>query len=89
MRSLTHLIPSMPPVEHSPAVRYRVTDRLHSGRTAHVSADGIAATVASWLAELGADSPMVDDLVSAVRCADWPTAHALAERLSIDVAVAA
>jgi hypothetical protein len=70
-------------------VSYRVTDRLHDGRTARVSIDGIASTVTAWLAELGASSPMVDDLARAVRCGDWPVAHALAEHLSVDVAVAA
>lgn len=68
---------------------YQLTDRLHDGRTARVSADGIASTVSAWLAELGARSPVVDDLALAVRGGDWVTAHAIAERLSVDVAVAA
>lgn len=31
---------------------YQLTDRLHAGRTVHVSADGIASTLTVWLAEL-------------------------------------
>jgi hypothetical protein len=68
---------------------YEVTDRLHDGRTARVAADGIASTVSAWLAELGARSPFVEDLARAVRSGDWVTAHAIAERLSVDVAIAA
>lgn len=88
MRSLNHLIPSVGRSPHaSPVMSYRLTDRLHDGRIARVSVDGIGATVTAWLAELGASSPMVDDLVTAVRHGDWPTTHTIAERLSIDVAV--
>lgn len=39
---------------------YRITDRLHEGRTVHVPAHEIATTVSAWLAELGAHSPLVD-----------------------------
>jgi hypothetical protein len=91
MRSLNHLIPlagqAHPCVPQ--VLSYRLTDRLHDGRTARVSVDRIASTVTAWLAELGASSPMADDLARAVRCGDWPAAHALAEHLSIEVAVAA
>jgi hypothetical protein len=89
MRALYHLIPTVLRAPRSHVLAYRVTDRLHDGRTARVPVEGVAPTVATWLAELGAHSPMVDDLVGAVRCGDWPTAHALADRLSIDIAVAA
>lgn len=90
MRVLSQLIPSMSVASAAPqSLSYRLTDRLHDGRTARVSLDGIASTVAAWLAELGVSSPMVEQLVCAVQCGDWPAAHALAERLSIDVAVAA
>ena len=68
---------------------YQLTDRLHDGRTARVGAEGIPRTVSAWLAELGARSPVVDDLALAVRSGDWVTAHAIAERLSVDVAIAA
>jgi hypothetical protein len=40
------------------------------------------------LAELGAHSPLVEDLARAVSSADWPTAHAIGEHLAIDVTVA-
>jgi hypothetical protein len=68
---------------------YQLTDRLHDRRTAYVSADGIVSTVSSWLAELGANSPFVEDLARAVQSGDWVAAHSIADRLSVDVAVAA
>jgi hypothetical protein len=71
------------------AVIYQVTDLLHREHTARVPGDEIAATVSMWLAELGADSPLATDLGQAVRAGDWPTVHAIGERLSVDVAVAA
>ncbi len=88
MRSVNHLIPSIGRASNACRVpHYRVVDRLHDGRTARVALDGIASTVSAWLAELGASSPLVDQLACAVRCGDWPAAHALAENLSIDVVV--
>lgn len=71
------------------AVVYQITDRLHGSRAVRVRSDEIAATVSRWLAELGAASPMVDDLASAVREGNWPAAHALGDLLSVDVTVAA
>ncbi|HZQ33790.1 MAG TPA: hypothetical protein VFB19_18910 [Mycobacterium sp.] len=71
------------------ATTYQIADRLHTGRTARVSSDEIAATVSGWLAELDAASPLVDDLARAVRSADWPAAHALEDLLSVDVMIAA
>lgn len=62
---------------------YQLTDRPHDGRTAHVSADGIASTVSAWLAELGAYGPLVEDLARTVCNGDWPAAHAIAEHLSV------
>ena len=67
---------------------YQLTDRLH-GRTVRVQADHIAATVASWLAELDARSPVVESLGRAVRDGDWPAIHAIADYLSVEVQVAA
>ncbi|MDT5326098.1 MAG: hypothetical protein QOF25_3250 [Mycobacterium sp.] len=52
-------------------------------------AEDIVYTVSSWLAELDAYSRFVEDLALAVRHGDWVTAHAIAEHLSVDVAVAA
>jgi hypothetical protein len=60
---------------------YQVTDRLHAGRTVRVSANAIGPTVSAWLAELGANSPMVEDLARAVRDGDWPFAYAVGEHL--------
>lgn len=67
---------------------YQVTDRLHAGRSVRVPAHRIATTVSAWLAELGTHSPLVEDFASAVRCADWPTAHAIGDYLSVDVSAA-
>lgn len=68
---------------------YQLTDRLHEGRTVHVSADAIVCTVSEWLAELGAHSPLVEELARTVCAGDWTAAHAIADSLSVDVAVAA
>jgi hypothetical protein len=68
---------------------YQIADRLHTGRTARVSSDEIAGTVSEWLAQLGADSPLADDLARAVRAGDWAAAHELEDLLSVDVTVAA
>jgi hypothetical protein len=68
---------------------YQVTDLLHREHTVRVPGDAIAATVSTWLTELGAHSPLATDLGQAVRAGDWPTVYAIGERLSVDVAVAA
>jgi|GEM_PF-2059917 len=68
---------------------YRVSQCVGDRHTADVTADRIAAVVSSWLAELGADSPVVADLARAVRAGDWHTAHALAEYLSVEVRISA
>ena len=77
------------PPENPGATAYQLTDRLHEGRTARVSAEGIVNTVSGWLAELGARSPIVEDLARAVRNGDWVVAHSIADRLSVDVDIAA
>jgi hypothetical protein len=68
---------------------YRVTHCLREGRTVVVPGHEIATIVSAWLAELGADSPLVEELARAVHAGDWPSAHAIGEYLSVDVAVAA
>ncbi|SPM27747.1 hypothetical protein [Mycobacterium terramassiliense] len=68
---------------------YQLTDCLHDGHTTRVAAHEIPATVSAWLADLGAHSPLVDDLERAVRGGDWARAHAIGERLSVRVALAA
>ena len=85
MRPLIHLVRR----GDATARTYQLTDRLHAGRTVEVSADGIVTAVSTWLAELGASSPLVEDLALTVREGDWTAAHAIADCLSIDVAVAA
>ncbi|HTX95401.1 MAG TPA: hypothetical protein VME67_11450 [Mycobacterium sp.] len=67
---------------------YQLTDRLHEGHIARVPAHQITPTVSAWLAELGAHSPLVDDLERAVRGGDWSAAHALGECLSIEIGLA-
>ena len=67
---------------------YQLTDRLH-GRTVRVQAGHIAPTLASWLAELGACSPLPEELSRAVRDGDWPATHGIADYLSVEVQVAA
>jgi hypothetical protein len=49
----------------------------------------VADVVASWLAEFGAESPAVDELARAVCDGDWPSAHDLAARLSVEIEVEA
>ncbi|AGB23015.1 hypothetical protein Mycsm_02686 [Mycobacterium sp. JS623] len=67
---------------------YQLTDRLRPARTVRVSADELQATVSTWLAELGAASPLAGDLARAVRARDWPTVHSVSEYLSVEVTVA-
>jgi hypothetical protein len=68
---------------------YQVTDRLHEERTVRVPCNAIGPTVSAWLAESGANSPMVEDLARGVRNGDWPAAYSVGEQLSVHVAVAA
>ena len=67
---------------------YRVTQCLHDGLTVEVPGDAIATTVSAWLAELGADSPLADDLEKAVHAGDWSAARVIGEYLSVEVTVA-
>jgi len=67
---------------------YRVTQCLHDGLTVEVPGHAIATTVSAWLAELGADSPLADDLEKAVHAGNWSAARAIGEYLSVDVTVA-
>ncbi|ORA83688.1 hypothetical protein K3U93_06455 [Mycobacterium malmoense] len=68
---------------------YRVTDRLHDGRTVQVPGHEIAAIVSAWLAELGVHSPLAEDLARAACVGDWAAAYAVGDQLSVDVTVAA
>ena len=70
------------------APTFVVVDRLHGRCAQDVPGERIAATVSTWLAELGVDSPLIDALESAAQSQDWPTVYALGERLSVDVMVA-
>lgn len=67
------------------APTFRLTDRLHEGRTVTVTANEISATLSDWLSELGVRSPLTEDLASALRGGDWTAARAIAENLSVDV----
>ena len=73
----------------APTRIYRITDRLREWRTVRVPGDRIGCAVSAWLAELGVDSPMVNDLARAVCSRDWPAAHVIDGHLSVDVAIAA
>ena len=53
-----------------------------------IQADHITATVASWLTELDAWTPLVELLGRAVHDDDWPAIHAIADYLSVEVQVA-
>ena len=68
---------------------YQIADLLHEGRTVRVAGDDIVTTVSAWLAELGTQSPMVEDLAHAVCTDDWPAVYVIGKRLSVDVTVAA
>jgi hypothetical protein len=70
-------------------ITYELVDRLHAGRAVCVPGDRIASVVSTWLAELGADSPLAEQLARAARTGDWPAVHALGDCLSVDVMVAA
>ena len=68
---------------------YRITDRLHDGRTVDVPCHAIVGVVSTWLAELGIHSPLAEDLARAACAGDWPATYAIGDRLSIDVTIAA
>jgi hypothetical protein len=59
---------------------YHVTDLLHAGLAVDVPGLGIAPTLSMWLAELGAHTPVVEELARAVCAGDWPTTHAISDR---------
>jgi hypothetical protein len=77
------------PGQSRTATSYCIVDRLHARCAARVPANRIAATVSAWLAELGVQSPMAEDLARAARAGDWPTAHAIGDWLSVDITIAA
>lgn len=74
---------------HPDSPTYVLTDRLHRERTVRVTADEITATVSTWLAPLGVQTPLVDELCRSIQDGAWPHAHAIADMLSLDVTVAA
>lgn len=84
-----HLSPRRRHSGEAAMTMYRVSDRLHSGRTVQVPGHEIASIVSTWLAELGAFSPLVDDLARAACVGDWAAACALGDQLSVDVTAAA
>ncbi|KKC04727.1 hypothetical protein [Mycobacterium nebraskense] len=70
------------------ATMYRVTDRLHGGRTVRVPGHEIAPIVSTWLAELGVHSPLPAELARAACVGDWSAAYVIGDQLSVDVAIA-
>ena len=85
MRSLTCLMRGRHPV----TTTYVLTNCLHDQSVLCTSVDEIISTVSGWLAELGVDTALAEDLGQTVRDGDWPAAHAIAERLSVEIAIAA
>jgi hypothetical protein len=77
------------PREQEEMTIYQVTDRLHRGRMAYVPEDRIVATVSAWLAEVGVESPFVDELARTVHAGNWPAAHGIADYLSVEIALVA
>ena len=73
----------------SKTTMYYVSDRLHDGRAVQVPGHQIASIVSAWLAELGADSPLVEDLARAARVGHWASACTVGNQLSVAVSVAA
>lgn len=70
---------------HPASPIYVLTDRLHRERTVCVTADEITGTVSAWLASLGVQTPLVDELCRMIRDGAWPETHAIADILSVDV----
>jgi hypothetical protein len=54
-----------------------------------VPSDEIEGALSAWLAELGAESPLVAEFAHALRADDWPSAYAIGDRLSVTVTMAA
>lgn len=67
---------------------YAVRHRVNESRITYIPASELAATVAEWLAEVGACSPLVDALAREVGANNWPAAHSIAECLGIEVTIA-
>jgi hypothetical protein len=67
---------------------YAVRHRVDESRITYISAGELAATVTEWLAEVGACSPLVDDLAQELDANNWPAAHSISECLGIEVTIA-
>ena len=67
---------------------YAVRHCVHGSRTIYIPASELAATVTEWLAEVGACSPLIEDLAQEVEANNWPAAHSISECLGIEVTVA-
>ena len=89
MRFATYVTRPHYQAARSSTTMYYVTDRLHDGRTVQVRGHEIAPIMSAWLAELGAHSPLVEDLARAACVGEWAAAYAVGDQLSVDVSVAA
>lgn len=67
---------------------YVVVDLLHQGRAAKVAGPDIASVVDTWLSELDIRTSLSQELARCACAGDWPTVHALGERLSVAVCTA-
>ena len=61
---------------------------MDESRTTYIRASELAATVTEWLAEVGACSPLVEDLAQELDANNWPAAHSISECLGIEVSIA-
>jgi hypothetical protein len=61
---------------------------VDESRITYIPASELAATVTEWLAELGACSPLVEDLAQEVDANNWPATHSISECLGIEVTIA-
>lgn len=89
LRKVTNFLPKQRRYRGVSTPMYWVTDRLHDGRTVQVPGNQIASIVSTWLAELDAFSPLVEDLANAACVGDWVAARAVGDQLSVDVTVVA
>ena len=71
---------------HSPIHR-RFASESRAWRAVRVPAHEIASTVSVWLAELGARSPLAEELARAVHTGNWAAVRGISEYLSIDIAL--
>lgn len=68
---------------------YVLTDRLRQHHSVCGTADQITAALLTWLAQLDANSSLVEEFGRSIRDRDWTAVYAIADVLSVDVNEAA